>query len=237
LKTTAQAWLLFLDEIESGALKTTCLDWLSADELARYHAFSGCELQTRFLAGTALCRRSLSHYAPVEPSEWRFARTANGKPEIVEPSEFRSLEFSLARTNGLAICLVTRAGKAGVDVEDTSRTVDVAAIARHFLPASERKRLEGLPQDERTARLFKIWVLHEAQLKASGKGLGEDGRIRVRVGPDGAPLPSANWKFTLHNPSARHVAAVAIHQPADAPLVPVRWSKSSLFETRVAVED
>lgn len=238
LVTSAHAWLLFLDEVDGGALRTTCLPWLSAGELERYDALLSERLRYEYLAGVALCRRSLSHYARVDPSQWRFSRKTLGKPKIAAPVECRSLQFSLARTNGLAVCLVTRAGPAGADVENTSRAVDGAAIARHFLSQSELKRLGGLSQERQLATLFKLWVLHEAYVKGTGKGLaGKSERIRVRLGPDDAPLPIANWNFYLYEPSASHVAAAAIRRPHDAPPVSVTWLKSPLFETRITVED
>lgn len=238
LATAAHAWLLFLDELDGDALREACLRWLSADEIARYNALSGDRLRYEYLAGVALCRRSLSLYAPVDPWQWRFARNSYGKPKIVAPAERRSLQFSLARTEGLAVCLVTRAAAAGVDVESTSRAVDVAAIARQFFSQSELKRLTSLSRDEQLARIFRMWVLHEAYVKGTGKGLGGAAeRIRVRLGPDDAPLPLADWRLFEYKPSARHVAAAAIRQPRDVAPVAVSWLKSTLLETRVTVED
>lgn len=235
--TAAHAWLLFLDGLDGRTLHNACLPWLSTDEIERHNALPSAR-QCDYLAGLALCRWSLSRYAPVDPSEWRFARSSRGKPRVLAPVERTSLHFSLARTNGLAICLVTRAGAAGVDAEDLSRPVDVAEIGRHFLPPAELKRLERLPDGERTAAFFKLWVLHEAYVKGTGRGLaGTSERIRIRLDAEGNPLPIGNWRFFFCQPTARHVAAAAIRQTRDGASVQVTWLKSSLFQTRLNGED
>ncbi|HEY1975281.1 MAG TPA: 4'-phosphopantetheinyl transferase superfamily protein [Candidatus Baltobacteraceae bacterium] len=225
----ADAWMLFLDELDGRALRERCLPWLASDEVARYRALSTDRLQLRYLASIALCRRSLSQYAPVDPPAWRFRRSVSGKPAIAAPLQRPSLRFSLSRTDGLAVCLVTSAGAAGVDVESTSRTVDTAAVARDFLSAAQRQQLETLPPVEQTRSLFKLWVLHEAYVKGTGRGLGATPeRVRVGFGAGGAPLPMGNWRLFFYEPSATHVAAAAI-RPRDGADVTVTWLRASLF--------
>lgn len=227
---TADAWLLFLDELDGRALRERCLPWLSVDELARYHALSTERMQERYLASMALCRQTLSRYAPVEPPAWRFARSVRGKPAIAAPRQRPSLKFSLSRTDGLAVCLVTGAAAAGVDAENTSRTVDGAAVARHFLSSAARKQLATLPPVEQTRNLFKRWVLHEAYVKGTGRGLGAaQERFRVEFACNGDPLPIGNWKLFVYEPSATHVAAAAIRRPRGGAVVSMNWLQTSLF--------
>ncbi|MBV8148425.1 MAG: 4'-phosphopantetheinyl transferase superfamily protein [Candidatus Eremiobacteraeota bacterium] len=144
----------------------------------------------------------------------------------------------MTQTNGLAICLVTRAGAVGVDAEDTSQVVDVARIAKHFLCERDRARLMALADGDRSAAFFELWVFHEAYVKGSGKGLGAASeRVGIRFNADNRPLPIGNWQFSLHHPRPNYVAAAAIRQPRrDAPPVPVVWLNAALFQTRVAVE-
>lgn len=222
--------MLFLDGLDDRALRDRCLPWLSDAEVARYEAFSTDELRRQYLAGVALCRRSLSQYAPVDPSAWRFAQNTHGKPRIAAPSQHRSLKFSLARTKGLAVCLVTRAGAVGVDVENTTRAIDAEAVARHFLSATEGRRLASLSPAARSQRLFKRWVVHEAYVKGVGGGLGASSeRVRIRFGADDAPLPMGSWNLFYYEPSATHVAAAAIRRAHDAPEVSITWLRASLL--------
>lgn len=222
--------MLFFDGLDGGLLRDRCLPWLSAAELARYEAFSTDELRRQYLAGVALCRRSLSQHAPVDPSAWRFAQNAHGKPRIAAPAQHRSLKFSLARTKGLAVCLVTRAGAVGVDVENTTRAIDAEAVARHFLSAAEGRRLATLSPVAQSQMLFKRWVVHEAHVKGVGKGLAASPeRGRVRFGPDDAPLPMGSWRLFYYEPSATHVAAAAIRRAHDGSESSITWLRASLL--------
>ena len=72
-----------------------------------------------YLTARVLCRATLSRYAPVHPSEWKFEKGAYGKPRIAAPAGFESLHFNLTHTEGLMIFLVSRAGEVGIDAEKT----------------------------------------------------------------------------------------------------------------------
>jgi len=85
----------------------------------------------------ALCRLALSHYTGVDPATWVFTAGKYGKPAIARPAAFRAARFNLSHTDGLIVCAVGRAGEIGIDVEDTSRQVDIVQISRHFFSADE----------------------------------------------------------------------------------------------------
>jgi 4'-phosphopantetheinyl transferase len=237
LLTAVHGWELFLDELDGWALRERCLHWLSEDERARHDAFLTDRLRRDYLAGTALCRWALSQYGRIDPSSWRFALGPHGKPKVAAPAPLTSLRFSVTRTNGLAICLVTRAGEVGVDAEDTSRKFDVEPIARHFLSEREQIRFAGLAPHDRAKAFFELWVVHEAYVKGTGKGVGSSAeRVRIRFDRDNRPLPVGRWRFSLRHPSEKHVAAAAMRHPHGAPAIPIAWLKADLFQTGVAVE-
>lgn len=188
------------------------------------------DLRQGYVAGRVLCRAVLSQYTGIEPRVWRFYRGVNGKPSVLEPAKFSNLFFSVSRTKGFAICLVSLMGDVGVDVEETTHTVDVLQVARHFFSYEEQSRLAKLAAVERRKRFFEQWVLKEAYLKGTGTGLAwaperltiEPGRIR-------------DWQFSLHRPDRNHIAAAAVHSLGGRP-VPVRWLEAQqLFETDVTV--
>lgn len=224
LETVADAWQLEPSRISADLLRKRCLSWLSSEERAQHEALRSERLQHAYLATKALCRATLSRYTAVDPSEWRFDTTSHGKPKVAGPIEFTSLRFNLTHTTGLVICLVSRAGEVGVDVEDTSRVVDVEQVARHFFTAREAARLNGLCDASRVERFFEQWVLKEAYLKGIGKGvaLGPE-RLTVRSDDDGRIARIRDWRFFLHRPTASHVAAAAVRRRDPAETVSVRW--------------
>ena len=204
------------------------MSWLSTQERAHYDSLRTQRLRHDYLAARALCRATLSRYTGVAPSAWTFGTGASGKPKVVRPAEFKSLRFNLAHTDGLAICLVSRAGAVGVDAEFASRKVNVPQMARHFLPAREQEILKNLPARQRKARFFDQWVLREAYFKGIGKGIATaPERFTIRIGENGEPLPVGSWQLFLHRPSPNHVAAVAVRGQRGEGKVSVRWLKAN----------
>ena len=145
------------------------------------------------------------------------------------------MRFNLTHTRGLVICLVTRTGEVGVDAEETSRRVEIDRVAAHFFSKTERASLSKLPKRRRTLRFFQLWVLKEAYLKGRGDGLlREPDQFTVNIGDDLVPLPLGKWQLTLHRPSRRHVAAVAVRSER---AVLIKWIDAKvLFKAGVAVE-
>lgn len=169
----------------------------------------------------------MSRYADVDPADWSFGAGSNGKPEVTGPAEFASLRFNLAHTSGLVMCAVSRAGEIGVDAEETSRTIDVAQMARHFLSRREQAIIEGLSGNERRERLFEQWVVREAYFKGRGTGIAlAPERFTIEFDENGQPLPVGTWHFFVTRPSATHIAALAVCQRLDSPRIRVEWLKA-----------
>lgn len=224
LRGAAHAWMLRQDDVFTGDVRERCLAWLSKTERAKLAALRGRRVRNDYLATRALCRSVLSSYADVDPAEWGFRTNVHGKPVIAEPAAFRSLRFSVSRTAGLVVCLVSRVGAVGVDVEDASRKVDIAQVARHFLSSAEERRLAALPPSKRSARFYTLWVLREAFLKGTGTGLAAGPeRLTIALDKAGQPRSIGRWRFFVHRPSANYVAAAAISVPRPGATVTMRW--------------
>lgn len=232
LRTTADAWQLWPENISRDALQARCFSWLSIEERAHCESFQTERSRHDFLATRALCRATLSRYTEVDPSHWTFGANVHGKPEIIAPEEFKSLRFNLAHTDRLVICMVSRVGEIGVDVEETARVVDVAQLARHFLSRREQEYLAGLSANRRTDRFFEQWVLKEAYLKGIGTGIASaPERLTINLDENGQPLPIGSWRFFTYRPSETHVAAAAVQQRLGAAQVTVKWLKADdLFQ-------
>ena len=224
LLTTALACHFQTDKISPSALEHRCLSWLSAEEHAHWEKLPMQAVRHGYLATRALCRATLSRYTGVDPRDWVFGAGPHGKPKINSPVAFKTLRFSSTRTNGLVVCLISRAGEVGIDAEETSRLVDVSQMARHFLSRQEQTRLDQLPERERLLAFYAQWVLREAYLKGTGRGIvSAPERFTIKFTQNGQPMPIGNWQLLLHRLGARHVAAAAIRPRRGAGLVPVRW--------------
>ena len=227
LKSAADVWLLRTSDISIGSLDEICLPWLSTEERAHCASFRTERARRDYLATRALCRITLSRYVNMEPSSWSFRTGPNGKPEVIGPAEFAPLRFNLARTSGLVVCAVSRAGEVGVDAEETSRIVDVAQMARHFLSRREQTIIEQLSEHQRLERFFEQWVVREAYLKGSGTGIARaPERFTIEFDENGRPLPVDAWHFYVYRPSPTHVAALAVCHPHHSTRIRVEWLKA-----------
>lgn len=193
---------------------------LSASERARLERFAFDEDAWHYLVAHALLRRTLARCAPVAPEAWSFRNSPGGRPEIEAPGLARRLRFSLSHTQGLVACAVCLDHPVGVDAEAIADEVMGEAVAARILAPAETTALEGLTALERRRRLFELWTLKEASLKATGDGLAVPPAAlsfdlagaappRVAFAPDVADDPAA-WRFHLAAPGSEHVLAVAV---------------------------
>lgn len=114
-----------------------------------------------------MLRLLLGDVLGVAPESLRFERGDKGKPFLPDQPQFH---FNLSHSEGYA-ALAWSAGRTelGLDLEDTTRNVDWAALAPRFFarPESERLSLQADPR----AWFFRTWTAKEAYIKAIGTGL------------------------------------------------------------------
>jgi 4'-phosphopantetheinyl transferase len=239
-KTTraADLWYCRPEELPAHKLEQKFLEWLTPSERAHRQKLRTATMRHDYLATRALCRLALSHSTGVDPATWVFTAGKFGKPAIARPPAFRPVRFNLSHTDGLIVCAVSRAGEIGIDVEETSREVDIAQISRHFFSADEQGHLSTLSAKERKRRFFQLWVLKEAYLKGRGIGLSKAlDEVSIQWERKGKPLSIGNWQLALHRPTARHIAATAMRQRRHASTIPLRWRDGhQLFETHIPIE-
>jgi 4'-phosphopantetheinyl transferase len=229
LTEAVHVWHLCPEE-QPDALEAAGLGLLAAAERAHYERLATPALRREYSTTRLLCRATLSYYTGVHPSAWTFVAGEYAKPMIAGPAGFVAdagtapLRFNLTHTRGLVACAVTGAGEVGVDAEETSGAVDAVRVARHFFSGPEQATLAALSADRQTEWFFEQWVLKEAYLKGRGTGLSEppDGFTVVR-GEGGIPLSLDDWQLSLHRPTPRHVAAVAVQLPRGSKPAAVRW--------------
>ncbi len=212
LLEAVHAWQLRPSEVHEPRIRDRWLRLLPIEERDRYERLGTDQTRDEFLAARVLCRTTLSRYTGRDPADWRFREGAYGKPHLAGPADVKSLSFNVTHTNDLVLCAITRAGDVGIDAEDTSQPVDAALVARHFLSSDARERLAALAPRERTASFFEQWVLKEAYVKATGRGLD-----------DGEPVATPSCEFSIYRPTPNHVAAAAVILRDPARRVSFEW--------------
>ncbi len=215
------------------ALKQRYAALLDIDEEARWRRFRVEAARDQYLIGRALLRTTLSRYADVAPTAWRFETNAYGCPFVAAPATCCDLRFNLSHTDGLVACAVTRDGEVGIDVENTDREVDPLALAPTVFAPAEIADLAAMPAARQHERFFSYWTLKESYIKARGMGLSlpldgfwfelDGGAPRIRFTTTCPDRPE-RWHFEQHRPTPSHKLALAVSTaPQSAPAIRQRW--------------
>lgn len=192
---------------------------LDQEERARARRFRFERDRRSFIAAHALLRRVLAAHGGRPAADWRFSAGPFGKPVALDPPPGRDIRFSLSHTDGMAAVAVAEGVEVGVDVEAVNDARAEPDVIIALLAAEEAA---ALPVDRaaRRQRLFALWTLKEAFVKAVGRGLSQpldsfafafDPVRLVRLDP--ALQPVARWRFIQWRPDERHVAALAVDAP------------------------
>jgi 4'-phosphopantetheinyl transferase len=150
---------------------------LDGDERARAARFVFASSRVTFIAAHALARAALAAAAGVPAADFGFRAGEHGKPAALLGARPAGLAFNLSHTAGLVGIAVAPNVDAklalGFDVEPLERRAPLE-VARHYFTEGEVAGLEGLAEERRAERFFRLWTLKEAFIKATGKGLTQD---------------------------------------------------------------
>lgn len=209
-------WRTWLD-LEEGLE-----DWfwrqLSRDEQERADRYFMKRDRRRFVAARGWLRAVLAGYVQCEPRQIQFTYEAWGKPALagVDPR----FQFNLAHSEEMAVCVVTRDRRVGIDVEKIRKMDDLEQIARRYFSKKEQADLLRLGEADRHLGFFNCWTRKEAYLKATGEGVtaGLDqfqvtlipGDRPALVNRDGMPEESARWEFHDLKPAPGYASALTI---------------------------
>ena len=148
----------------------SCSSVLSNIEMQRSDCFATQDDKVLFIQRRAFRRfcgaTALGSSQPL--SEILFEETENGRPYLSDSPDlwfsFSSCRFGIlgawSSTHGI-----------GVDVEDLSRELEAAELARQFFSVAEAEAVEGMGGVERLQTFCRFWSLKEAALKSIGEGL------------------------------------------------------------------
>jgi 4'-phosphopantetheinyl transferase len=183
---------------------------LSADELNRAARFRFDKDRHTFVACRGMLRCCLSDLLQVSPQDVSFAYSEEGKPHLHATRSEMAIEFNLSHTDGFAALAFAPGKRVGIDVEKLRDLADLLLIAEHHFSTDEFRRLESLPEVQRTLAFFRCWTRKEAYLKAVGCGIS-DMLAKVDVGFLDHESPFVH-DFTMQN-----LASPFVVQPLGLP--------------------
>src|SRR5262245_8692264 len=169
------------------------------------------------LAAHALARTMLAERARCLPAEVRLRKSRLGRPVFVAPPGVEPAKFSIATSDGLAVCAVSTGCAVGADVESLANAgPDPLVVAADVCSPRELRRLLALPPKRRRAELVRIWTLKEAVLKARGVGL-QVHPAHLTVDPvlrfdKSSSDDASRWRLVTACPTPRHVTAIALRR-------------------------
>ncbi len=146
----------------------------SAAELRRLTEIGTPRRRQQYLCGRSLLRHTLERWTGQPAGSHQLTTTEEGKPICVDGPA-----VSITHSGDLVACAVTGSGEIGIDLEIPDRRRKTSDIARSYFSGEEANWLETQPED----RFYMLWVLKEAHLKATGRGLSGLDRLRCKVQP------------------------------------------------------
>ncbi len=202
---------------------------LAADEAARVDAARSVRGRQHFAVARATLRRILARYLSLRPAQIPLEATSRGKPQIAETHNHHDLHFNVAHSGDMALYVVARGRRVGVDVEQLRSNVAVARVASRYFAPREVAALLALPVAQQHAGFFCGWTRKEAYCKARGRGLSQGlGSFEVSMSPAAGPAEAlrlqhselgaaevARWSLFDVPVGRAYVAALAVEAQGD----------------------
>ena len=151
---------------------------LSEDEKKRAGKFRKPEDRQRFTTARYFLRTLLARTLEDDPERLRFAYNPFGKPYL----ECGSVNFNLSHSGSFGVIVLSRDLELGVDIETNVSLQTAREVAPRILSKSEYA-LWRKTGDDHLETFTRFWILKEALLKASGKGLSQDPQS-IEIDPD-----------------------------------------------------
>jgi 4'-phosphopantetheinyl transferase len=211
------AWLVRLDE--THASRPGVLDAAEAERAARHRYVAG---RRRFEQAHVALRLVLACYLNADPASLQFRSDDQGRPALAGRHAGEGLDFSLSRTEDVALIAVSP-GRVGADVERVRPRTALADLARSRYSAAELDCLAGGCGGSWLHGFYRHWTAKEAYLKAVGIGVAGLRDVTLDCGPPmtvhwrGTPEPA--WVVSAVTVTPAHAAMVV----AAGPVTSCRW--------------
>jgi len=149
--------------------------FLSEEEKAKADRFHFEKDQTRYIITHGILNQLIANYLNIKLSDILFEKNKKQKPFI---KGYPHLQFNLTYSlNYILIafrfCKENQMNysnlQIGVDVEDVTRSIDIALIIKDYFTFEEQNEILNAPSPANV--FFKLWTRKEALVKATGTGL------------------------------------------------------------------
>ena len=164
------ARVLYVPVSHNPEVPRCCAFVLSQAELRRADRFVSHRDKALFIQRRAFRRfcGALALKSSQPLSQIVFEETENGRPHFSGFSDFW-FGFSSCRFGFVGAWSSSHA--IGIDLEDQTKDLEAAELARQFFSAAEANAVERAGGLERLRTFFQFWSLKEAALKSIGEGL------------------------------------------------------------------
>ena len=142
---------------------------LTDDDWKAIRTMRAPEARNAAAATKMLVRLALSQTVErrIAPSEWRFAKTPQGKPLVSVPAA--EVDFSVSHTDEVVMVAASSGLAIGVDVESIDQELATGVIG-DFSHTTERTAFDRIPAARRTREFIQLWTKKEAYTKMLGCG-------------------------------------------------------------------
>ena len=164
------ACVLYAPVASDGDTSRRCASVLSKSELQKADRYLSEDGKAHFKQRRAFRRYcgAMALGSPRPLSQIVFEETEKGRPYLPDLPEVW-FSFSACRFGFLGAWSSTHA--IGVDIEDRTRDLEAAELARRFFSHAEAKAVEVASGPLRLQTFCQLWSLKEAALKSIGEGL------------------------------------------------------------------
>ncbi len=155
-------------EIQTPFLLDKYREISSKEEKAKIDRYMFEKDRHNCLVTRGLLRFVLSQCTQVPPHLFGFEENSHGKPRLKTTDI--PICFNLSHAGGLTSCAVVLDHEIGIDVEDSTRKIDIN-IADRFFSKQESEYLGQTRKKDKKNVFFDFWTLKESYIKAKGRGL------------------------------------------------------------------
>lgn len=156
---------------------------LSQEEQARAARFRFERDRSQYIASHGFLRYLLSEYLGCEPTAHAFEQEPFGKPRLTGSSV---VTFNLSHAGSKAAVVIASANlTVGIDIEATSRDVEIESISRLIYSDVEQRLLATNKPELRQHLFFQLWTRKEAVIKMTGEGMSAPLRSLSTIGSAG----------------------------------------------------
>ncbi|UCG11946.1 MAG: 4'-phosphopantetheinyl transferase superfamily protein, partial [Deltaproteobacteria bacterium] len=156
---------------QSSSSRQRLIQTLSPEERMRAERFCFDQHRREFIVRRGVLREMLGRYLDLEPNQMQFNYGPKGKPILAGDHGRGPLGFNLSHSCGLALYVVSREGRIGVDLEHIRLIAEMQQIVTQHFSALENKVFQALPTTKKQEAFFSGWTRKEAFVKAIGDGL------------------------------------------------------------------